>query len=216
MSKKAFYLLLAASLLSFGGVLAIYRYLPGQIPLQYNWQGEVASLGHKSAAFLFAALPLALLVTLYLFPTARAKKNGNQAQTKAFTIVAIVTTLFLISQLWLLLLSVLFPGIALLRWMLCLLGIALVLIGNYLPQIRANYFVGVRLPWLFGDERVWQKTNRLGGWALVLWGILLLLSGLSGLAMLRLLSLVVMVASLAGLVIYSYWLYRHYYFSRKS
>jgi uncharacterized membrane protein len=35
-------------------------------------------------------------------------------------------------------------------------------VGHMLSFTRRNYFIGIRTPWTLSDERVWEKTNRLG------------------------------------------------------
>ena len=35
--------------------------------------------------------------------------------------------------------------------------------GNYMGNVRHNYFIGVRTPWTLASEEVWTKTHRLAG-----------------------------------------------------
>lgn len=35
--------------------------------------------------------------------------------------------------------------------------------GNYMGNVRHNYFIGVRTPWTLANETVWTKTHRLTG-----------------------------------------------------
>lgn len=35
------------------------------------------------------------------------------------------------------------------------------LMGNYMGNVRHNYFIGVRTPWTLANEVVWTKTHRL-------------------------------------------------------
>ena len=37
------------------------------------------------------------------------------------------------------------------------------LIGNYMKNIRPNFFIGVRTPWTLDNADVWRKTHELGG-----------------------------------------------------
>jgi uncharacterized membrane protein len=39
----------------------------------------------------------------------------------------------------------------------------LILLGNFLPRVRPNYFAGVRTPWTLASASVWRRTNRLAG-----------------------------------------------------
>jgi immunity protein, SdpI family len=48
------------------------------------------------------------------------------------------------------------------------------ILGNYLPNLRPNYFIGIRTPWTFENAETWRATHRLGG-RLMFYGALLLL-----------------------------------------
>jgi uncharacterized membrane protein len=47
-------------------------------------------------------------------------------------------------------------------------------LGNYLPNLRPNYFIGIRTPWTLENAETWRATHRLGG-KLMFFGSLLLL-----------------------------------------
>lgn len=51
-------------------------------------------------------------------------------------------------------------------------GLLFIIIGNYMPQIKSNFFMGIRTPWTLSSETVWQKTHLLGGYTFVIGGIL--------------------------------------------
>lgn len=36
-------------------------------------------------------------------------------------------------------------------------------LGNALPRVRPNFFVGVRTPWTIASDTVWRRTHRLAG-----------------------------------------------------
>lgn len=52
-----------------------------------------------------------------------------------------------------------------------LLGALFVFMGNLLPRIRPNWFMGIRTPWTLSSERVWRKTHRIGGYAFTIAGL---------------------------------------------
>ncbi len=56
------------------------------------------------------------------------------------------------------------------------IGVLLLCIGNFLGKVRRNHTVGVRLPWTLASEDIWNRTNRLCGWILIIFGLLLLVS----------------------------------------
>lgn len=59
-----------------------------------------------------------------------------------------------------------------------LLGIAFIIIGNYMPKVRQNFFMGVKLPWTLSSEANWNATHRLCGKLWVAGGFLFLPAGL--------------------------------------
>ncbi len=57
--------------------------------------------------------------------------------------------------------------------MTCLL-VFLVILGNFLSNLRPNYFAGIRTPWTLENPETWRATHRLGG-RLMFFGSLILL-----------------------------------------
>ncbi|PDY46493.1 SdpI family protein [Bacillus pseudomycoides] len=57
-----------------------------------------------------------------------------------------------------------------------LVGILFLIIGNYLPQCKPNFFVGMRNPWTLSNEEVWRKTHRFSGKVFVALGLMMIVS----------------------------------------
>ena len=88
-------------------------------------------------------------------------------------------------------------------------GLLFLILGNYLPKIRQNRTMGIKLPWTLASEENWTRTHRVAGFTWVAAGLLMLLS-----ALLRLHGptvTVVLLALAVGIpVLYSYLYYcRH-------
>lgn len=58
------------------------------------------------------------------------------------------------------------------------LGIFIIIIGNYLPKTKRNYFVGVRNFSSMKDDESWAKYNRFGGKVMLLSGVLIIVQTL--------------------------------------
>ncbi len=87
-----------------------------------------------------------------------------------------------------------------------LVGLLFVVIGNYMPKIPQNWFIGIRTPWTISSEMVWKKTHILGGWLFVSSGVLYLVC-----AALKINSLIPLSAILISAVVsilYSFVLYK--------
>ena len=86
-------------------------------------------------------------------------------------------------------------------------GLLFLILGNYLPKIRQNRTVGIKLPWTLQSEENWNRTHRLSGFLWVLCGLVMI-----PLSLLRLWSGWLFGALLAVMVliptVYSYALHR--------
>ena len=49
-------------------------------------------------------------------------------------------------------------------------------IGNYLPKVKQNWYLGIKLPWTYADEENWNKTHRLAGKLWFVGGLLFILN----------------------------------------
>ena len=57
-------------------------------------------------------------------------------------------------------------------------GLLFLILGNYLPKIRRNRTMGIKLPWTLASEENWTRTHRVAGFTWVAAGLLMLLSAL--------------------------------------
>ncbi|MCK5027547.1 MAG: SdpI family protein, partial [Candidatus Pacebacteria bacterium] len=74
--------------------------------------------------------------------------------------------------------SALNPDVSPERYIIGGVGILFIILGNYMSKFKRNFFVGIKTPWTLSNEKVWNKTHRLGGWCFIAAGIILLLQTL--------------------------------------
>ena len=86
-----------------------------------------------------------------------------------------------------------------------IMGVLFVVLGNYLPKCRQNYYVGIKLPWTLSSEENWNKTHRLGGFVWMICGILMLISTWAGTSWV---TVAVLFAMILIPTVYSYILHR--------
>jgi len=83
-----------------------------------------------------------------------------------------------------------------------------IIIGNYMTQIRQNFFFGIKTPWTLSNEVVWKKTHRLGGYMFMASGMVSILSSvLKGSLGYYLMFTTIMLAAFVP-IIYSYLLFK--------
>ncbi len=166
-NKKAFFFLMAISILSFIGLLLVYPKLPETIPIHFGPDGQADGFGSRNTALLLGLIPAGLCLLLWFLPKMDPRRKNYEKHEKAYVIMAALVVLFLIFFNWI---TVLIPlGFSFRIEIItpCLVGLLFIVMGNFMPQIRPNYFMGIRTPWALENEYVWKKTHRFGG--IVFW-----------------------------------------------
>lgn len=201
MKNKA---LIIVSVLSFLGISAFYPFLPETIPIHWNAAGEIDRWGGKWNIFLLGALPLLNLVLFTILPKIDPKKDNYKKHKKAYELIQWTTSIVFIGLGWLMLsfsMGIEFDmGVAI----RLTIGVMFILLGNYIGQLRQNYFIGIKTPWTLADKDVWRKTHRRGALVFAFMGLAMIASILLPQ---NSLAPVVLTTSLGGVVylfIYSY------------
>ena len=96
------------------------------------------------------------------------------------------------------------------RYIFAGVGLLFCLIGNYMHNMKPNYFAGLRVPWTLNNEENWRKTHLLAGKLWFAGGLLIailcvLLPDTLSLIMFFVLTLVLILIP----VIYSYRMYKN-------
>ena len=161
------------------GVL-IWDRLPDPIATHFNFRNEPD--GWTSKAFTVFGMPLVLLALHWITLLVSSAKN---AQIKNLN--SKVKFLFW----WII------PSVSLLMMVLCygyalgapfdigrivlpFVGLLFAITGNYMPKVRRNYSVGIKVPWTMTDDENWNKTHRMAAPVWVICGLLLIVLGLIG------------------------------------
>ena len=158
--------------------LIIWPQLPNQIPIHFNVAGQANNFQSKPLAVFGLPLFLLLVHLFVIFMTARDPKNRTMDE-KMGKVIYWLTPIVSLGVFYLIyskaLGSTTNPSI----FASALLGIIFVMMGNYMPKLKVNHTVGIRLPWTLQSEDNWHKTHRLAGKLWVVGGLILLLeSGL--------------------------------------
>jgi uncharacterized membrane protein len=93
---------------------------------------------------------------------------------------------------------------------LVLMGVAFIVIGNYMPKCKQNYTLGIKLPWTLNSEANWNATHRISGRLWVIGGILHLLAVFLPKSALPVFLLTVLPAMVIIPFAYSYIYYKQY------
>lgn len=181
-NRRAWIALGALCIVSFLGHLAIFPQLPDIVPTHWDAAGNVDGWSGRMATLGLDLLPLGLLVLFYALPKIDPRGKAYERMGSFYTGVVTLFTVFLICMTWTTELTVfgiipqnespigIFTGVT--------VGIGLMLLGNYLPKVKRNYSFGCKTPWALDNDQNWRLTHRFGGVAMVLAGLVTVVSGL--------------------------------------
>ena len=136
-------------------------------------------------------------------------KVSDTTPKSSFHKLGLIITLFLVIVNYFFILSAKNAWTISTNTAVAFLGLLVVFIGNYMNNLKPNYFAGIRLPWTLNDHDNWRRTHRLasklwfaGGIILIIISFLLPKTLLIP-AMITLLIVLVVIPS-----VYSYKIYR--------
>lgn len=206
--KKATLFLLILSILTFAFHLYLFPQMPEIVPTHWDLNGEINGYSGKETTIFLAALPFLLLLMFHVIPKMDPKGKSYEKHEKAYTIFQILTILFMNAMVWITDAAIFGYPVAINRWVPMGVGVLLIAIGNYMPQIRSNYTLGIKTPWALNNEWVWKKTHAMGGITFIIMGLLFLLSGIFPAAWLATLAFAATIGGVIWMYIYSYLMYR--------
>jgi len=153
-------------------LLFYWDILPEQMPVHFDFNGEPNGYGSK---LVFILLPAGLYFLLLILPFIDPRKSNYEIFSDTYFKLRILLTLFigLIDTV------IIYNTIHRIDKMGLLIPVLIMfiftLMGNYMGNIRPNYFVGIKVPWTLNSDVVWTRTHKMAG-KLWFWG------GLAGIA----------------------------------
>lgn len=189
--------------------IAVYNRLPERMVIHWSISGEPDGYGSRGlGAFLLPLVALGMWGLLMVLP----KLDPRSANIEKFRDTYDVFVLAVIAVM-----CVLHVGVvgSALGWPLPVgrlapisIGALFVVLGNLLPRFRSNFFFGIRTPWTLSSDTVWTKTHRVGGYVMVLIGLLLVVAGTIGSPRWFLVAICGAIAMVTVVLVYSYVVWR--------
>jgi uncharacterized membrane protein len=180
MKNKLNWLEAALLLAPFLLLILLWHRLPGRLPSHWNVQGEVD--GYVSKPLQIFLLPLmstavvALLHALPWFdPKLRRNLEAGDRMHSVLPILRVSLAAFFAGIVGIQIAVALGYAVPTGRLVVAASLVLLAIMGNYLGNLRPNYFAGIRTPWTLESPATWRATHRLGG-RLMFFGSVLLLA----------------------------------------
>jgi uncharacterized membrane protein len=145
-----------------------WNLLPESMPIHFDTHGQPNGYGSR---YVYVWLPLGLYFMMLVLPKIDPRKANyyvfQESYYKLRLILAIFFGVLNSAIIW----SVINKTDSIQKFLPLMLFFLFMLIGNYMGNIRPNYFVGIKVPWTLNSDEVWIRTHKLAG-KLWFWGSL--------------------------------------------
>lgn len=151
-----------------------YPRLPDQVPTHWDIHGNVNDYSSKTLGlFLLPVLMFGIWALMRALPLIDPRHENYAKMRGAYELVFNATLTLLLLVHVVAIGAMLGLPVSITRVIPGLLGVLFIVIGNVLPQARPNWFFGIRTPWTLSNDRVWQRTHRIGGYLFVACGLII-------------------------------------------
>ncbi|WP_242218011.1 SdpI family protein [Bacillus cereus group sp. BfR-BA-01380] len=170
--KKHIFAIILISITIFAWIIS-WPHLPDTIAT--HWSGNTPD-GYSSkltGMLLMVGIMIGTYILLNVVPKIDPKRENYKKFSKSFAMItySVLVVLFIVN------IDIIASGLGydlrINRFSGLLVGVLFLVIGNYLPQCKPNYFIGIRTPWTLSNEEVWRKTHRFSGKVFMILGIIM-------------------------------------------
>ena len=194
---------------TFVAAFAVYARLPERVPTHWDIHNRVNGYGPRwMVTFLFPVMLLALWGLLRVLPRIDPRRANYAAMQGTYDLVVNLTLTLIAVLHFVILAAVMGAPVSISRIAPAVVGISLVVIGKVLPRARPNWWFGIRTPWTLSNDRVWERTHRVGGYVLMVIGALAILAALLDVTLASVAAGIVAAALGLGLIAYSYFVWK--------
>lgn len=178
-----------------------YNYLPSQVAMHFDSNGNPDQYGGRFfIMMMFLLLSFVLLLITYLFGF---YDKNNQNKQKINTPITTFMIIFSFALNVLFLLNIKDESLQTGRFLFVLIGLFFILIGNYAPQIKKNYFMGMRTAATLSKETIWKKTQRYSGFVFFIVGIFIAFTSLIPIQVAIISSVFILILGIVSIYIYA-------------
>ena len=208
------------------GTLFALSIMPDTVPVHFDIHGVVDRWGSKYEMLIMPGCMLAMLAFWIGIDASYKKKIATSSDEKE---IAEARSNLKVIQLTSVITSLMFAvinGVTLyasysqldttdvleidfLKILSIVMGISFILLGNFMPKAKNNSTVGFRLSWTRFNDKTWRKSNLVGGIAMIVQGVIMILGGIifeGTVAMI--IMLVTLAVVLPAITIFAYIIYR--------
>lgn len=153
--------------------VSLIFFMPEIVPVHWGINGDVDRYGSRYELIIIAFLPIITYYGMSFTKKIDPKYENIKEKDDIYEFFRmLLTVFFIVLCIFVYMFSANLIKINGSVVIGVLIGCMFIAIGNYMPKVPQNYFLGIKTPWAIENEVVWQKTHRMGGHLFVLEGLI--------------------------------------------
>ncbi len=173
------------ALASIGGAAAasaaLYGELPERVATHFDLHGNPNGwMSRPWAAWFLPGFALLLWAVVRFAPRVLPSSDEKRLRGGIVPLVAALTAVFMAAIHIVILRVATSPGIPVTETVYVLAGVFFVALGLVLPRVKRNPIIGIRTAWTLRSDENWARTQRVGGYAMVIAGVFTMVAGAFG------------------------------------
>jgi uncharacterized membrane protein len=161
------------TLIAFGLSSALYSQLPDQIAIHWGTDGAANGWsGRIGGAFGVPAMMLVFTMMFRVLPETDMLTDDYDKFSGSYDLIAIAAVSLAFVVHLIVLATALGYAVPIIRIGALAMGAFFIAIGNVLPRVRTNSWIGIRTPWSTADDANWARTHRIGGYLIAASGVI--------------------------------------------
>jgi len=156
--------------------LIVWKQLPQNVPTHFDLNGQANGYTDKHWLWILSIINIAAyLITQNV---GRIDPKRINRPNSSISRLGEVVSLFITGINVLIVYAAIHPEKNVMSYTNPLIGILFIILGNYMYNLKPNYFAGIKVPWTLASDYNWKKTHQLGGRLWFIGGIILVVAGL--------------------------------------
>ena len=188
----------------------LWNKLPDEIATHWGVDGNPN--GYSSRTFAVFGMPVILLIVHLAVSLTTAKKDTDAISDKLFGLLLWICPVMSIMVSTITYATALGYDVDVPSVVMMVVGFIFIMLGNYLPKARQNYFFGMRVKWTLESKKNWEHSNRFSAKIMVALGLIYIICAVMNLFIeMEIAMIVILVVTMLGavfaMVLYSYLYY---------
>lgn len=183
-----------------------YNVLPSEMPIHFNSHNLADGFASKKMVLFGMPIIFILFVLFTDFMLRNDPKKDNHSRELVYLFYLFIPLLSVLTSS----ISISYalgyrPNIG--AYLIRLMALFFIGVGNLLPKTKRNYTMGIKVPWTLDSDENWNKTHRFAGFVWIVLSILMLIISFISYEFLVQIFLIILIIMIILPIIYSYILY---------